>query len=455
MKLPTVSKPLIVALSLGTALAETWSHVVTKRELPNHVLKVTDPGSLGVDTVQQYSGYLDVEDGKNHLFFWFFESRNDPATDPVVLWLSGGPGCSSIGTALFFEMGPSFIEDSSLALIRNNYAWNNNASMIYLDQPVGTGFSWSDESGTPVDTSLEASKDVTAFLELFYEQFPQYKELPFHIATESYGGHYGPTFASAVHNNSNLHLDSLLVGNGLVDPLEQYPKYYDFACEVNDILNASDCNTMKSNISTCLAMLNDCYSNVSNNSACADAAEYCDYTQLYPYVETGMNLYDYKTPCVGPECYQSLVYVSEWLNEKPVQEAIGAKDMNFTSCNNVVNGAFETSGDKALHFQQYVSQLLDDDIPVLIYAGDLDFICNWVGNWAWVENLAWEGSAQFSTASNETFEVSGKAAGELANYDKFTFLRVYQAGHMVPHDQPEAALAMFNRWLSQDYSLST
>lgn len=81
------------------------------------------------------------------LFYWLFESRNDPVTDPLILWLSGGPGCSSM-LALFVENGPyrivehgggAAVEDSSRLLRLNPHSWNSNATVIYLDQPAGTG----------------------------------------------------------------------------------------------------------------------------------------------------------------------------------------------------------------------------------------------------------------------------------------------------------------------------
>ncbi|KAI4149757.1 MAG: hypothetical protein L6R39_002418 [Caloplaca ligustica] len=96
-----------------------------------------DPSSLGVDPgVKQYSGYLDDAANDKHLFYWFFESRNDPENDPVVLWINGGPGCSSL-TGLFLELGPASI-DQDLNIVPNPYSWNTNASVIFLDQPGKT-----------------------------------------------------------------------------------------------------------------------------------------------------------------------------------------------------------------------------------------------------------------------------------------------------------------------------
>ena len=130
--------------------------------------KKVDPSKLGVDPgAKQYSGYLDDEAGDKHLFYWFFESRNNPETDPVVLWLNGGPGCSSL-TGLFLELGPSSI-DENLKLHANPYSWNSNASVIFLDQPVNVGFSYSSGS---VNNTIAASKDVFALLTAIFRAVP-------------------------------------------------------------------------------------------------------------------------------------------------------------------------------------------------------------------------------------------------------------------------------------------
>jgi hypothetical protein len=103
-----------------------------------------------------------------------------------------GPGCSSL-TGLFMELGPSRINKEGTKPIHNPYSWNNNASVIFLDQPLNVGYSYGDES---VSDTVAASKDVYALLVLFFKQFPEYKDLEFHIAGESYAGHYIPVFAS-------------------------------------------------------------------------------------------------------------------------------------------------------------------------------------------------------------------------------------------------------------------
>lgn len=141
----------------GIKKKKNWDAVVKMEGLEGHQLrvnKIVNPKKLGVDPhVKQFTGYLDNELEDKHFFFWFFESRNDPKNDPVILWLNGGPGCSSL-TGLFFELGPSSIDGQKLKPVKNPFSWNSNASVIFLDQPVNVGFSYAGSNSNGVSLTL-------------------------------------------------------------------------------------------------------------------------------------------------------------------------------------------------------------------------------------------------------------------------------------------------------------
>ena len=158
--------------------------------------------------VNQYSGYISV--GTNmvsnssffqgrtrlmcsqNMWFWFFESRKSPSMAPLALWLNGGPGCSSM-IGLFQENGPCTFNNVSGSIpVLNPYSWNNYANMLYVDQPIGTGFSFGTDD---VNSTVTAAPFVWKLLQAFYAQFPKYENRHFGLFTESYGGHYGPEFA--------------------------------------------------------------------------------------------------------------------------------------------------------------------------------------------------------------------------------------------------------------------
>ncbi len=126
------------------------------------------------------------------MWFWFFEARNSPSTAPLAMWLNGGPGCSSM-IGLFQENGPcTFNGVSGSTPVLNPNSWNNAANMLYVDQPIGTGFSFGTDGAT---STVTAAPYVWTLLQAFYAQFPTYQNRNFGLFTESYGGHYGPEFA--------------------------------------------------------------------------------------------------------------------------------------------------------------------------------------------------------------------------------------------------------------------
>ncbi|KAF7545495.1 hypothetical protein G7Z17_g9134 [Cylindrodendrum hubeiense] len=415
--------------------------------------KKVDPKSLGVDKVKQYSGYLDDEDEDKHLFYWFFESRNDPANDPVVLWLNGGPGCSSL-TGLFLELGPSSI-NQKLEIVNNPSSWNNNASVIFLDQPVNVGYSY---SGGSVSNTVAAGKDIYALLTLFFHQFPEYAKQDFHIAGESYAGHYIPVFASEIlsHEDRNINLQSVLIGNGLTDGYTQYAYYRPMACGEGgypSVLDESECQSMDNALPRCQSMIKSCYETGSSWS-CVPASIYCNNAMMGPYQRTGQNVYDIRGKCEDGNnlCYSGLGYISDYLNKPEVMEALGAEVSSYDSCNMDINRNFLFAGDWMKPYHEVVPGVLEK-IPVLIYAGDADFICNWLGNQAWTNALEWPGQKGFVNADIESLKIeeSSEEYGKVKSSGNFTFMQIYGAGHMVPMDQPESSIDFFNRWLGGEW----
>jgi len=414
--------------------------------------KKVNPFKLGVDNVTQYSGYLDNEEDDKHLFYWFFESRSDPANDPVVLWLNGGPGCSSL-TGLFMELGPSSI-NAKVETVYNPSSWNAKANVIFLDQPVNVGYSYSSKS---VSNTVAAGKDIYALLTLFFKQFPQYAKQPFHIAGESYAGHYIPVFAAEIlsHKKRNINLQSVLIGNGLTDPYTQYEQYRPMACGEGGwpaVLNEQECQSMDNALPRCQSLIQSCYNSESVWS-CVPASIYCNNALIGAYQRTGRNPYDVRVDCKGGSlCYDELDWIQKYLNQKDVMEALGAEVSSYDSCNFDINRNFNFAGDWMQPFHRLVPGILAE-IPVLIYAGDADFICNWLGNLAWTDALEWPGQKDYAKTALKPFKLSddGSKVGAVKSSGNFTFIQIHAAGHMVPYDQPVASLDMLDRWLAGEW----
>jgi cathepsin A (carboxypeptidase C) len=132
----------------------------------------------------QYTGWLDI--GHKHLFFWYFDSQNDPVNDPLTLWMNGGPGASSM-LGLFQEIGPCLINEHGNGTVRNPWAWNRNSSLLFVDQPAGVGFSYVDEGYDIPRDSKEAAVDMHHFLQIFISEiFPDKLSSDVHLSGESY-----------------------------------------------------------------------------------------------------------------------------------------------------------------------------------------------------------------------------------------------------------------------------
>ncbi|OAA69860.1 carboxypeptidase Y [Cordyceps fumosorosea ARSEF 2679] len=416
--------------------------------------RIVDPSALGVDTVKQLSGYIDDNEQDKHLFFWFFESRNDPANDPVVLWLNGGPGCSSM-LGLFTELGPSRISRSTGKPEHNAYAWNNNASVIFVDQPVNAGFSY---SGRNEGTSAASARDLYSLLAFFFQQYPQYAKQDFHIAGESYAGHYIPLAAKEIlSHQGRVNLKSVLIGNGLTDPLTQYEYYRPTACGEGGyqaVMPQQMCQQMDQVLPQCLAWIGQCYK-TEDVQSCQWATDVCNRMSGI-YAQTGLSYYDIRKQQSDPEPPE----LNRFLNDPQTMKAIGV-ERKWGMCNfEQVYNAFLKTGDWMKPGPvQAVPDVLAQ-VPVLVYAGDTDYICNWLGNQAWTKALEWPGKAAFNSAQEQPLRLAGgggagscgKEYGKVTRAGNLSFMRIYGAGHMVPEDQPEAALDFFNRWIGGEWS---
>jgi len=438
----------------------------------DYQLRVTEP-SICDPKVQQYSGYLDISESK-HLFFWFFESRYKPDEAPLILWLNGGPGCSS-STGLLFELGPCSIANEGKNLTYNPHSWNSHANIIFLDQPVNVGFSYTDD-GSGVNNSPVAGFDVYAFLELFLARYPKYAKAPFHLAAESYGGTYAPNFAAVIHQKNKqldlapvpgvtkINLASVMIGNGITDPYIQDASIPEFACDgpypIYDDPNGQECQSLRSKVPTCQRLINSCYQ-YNSRLACVPAALYCN-SQLYgPIQQSGRNPYDVRRTCDPRKdtslCYRQMGWIETWMNDAENKKAVGAQpNIEFASCNMQVNQAFLMQGDGMHNSAPLLTDLVNDGIRLLIYAGNADYMCNFIGNERWVADFDNKFHEEFVEAKPKPWTTlrGGKLAGSVrsaggggSTAGNVTFVTIYEAGHMVPFDQPEAALDLVVRWI--------
>uniref|UniRef100_A0A7S2REC6 Carboxypeptidase n=1 Tax=Mucochytrium quahogii TaxID=96639 RepID=A0A7S2REC6_9STRA len=397
------------------------------------------------DQVKQVAGYLRLLEQDKHYFFWFFESRNDPVNDPVTLWMTGGPGCSS-GIALFAENGPCHVNEHGDGTINNQYSWNERSNMIYIDQPGGTGFSY----GKDDHFEKGVTADMDIFVREFMRKFAQFRENQFFIFGESYGGHYVPSTAHRIFENNKasdlkINLAGVAVGNGLTDPYIQYSYYARMAFNSTTVparVSKKTFKKMAKKTPSCLSEIEKCNHPNHPKKDCLKALNQCNKDLVVPYTSTGYNVYDMRRKCKG--CTNNFTNVEKFLNSKRVQNILGVHK-KWQSCNKGVYK--DMSADFTRSYAWTVPALLEAGIPVLIYAGDCDYICNWMGNKAWTLALKWSGQDDFQAAQDTPWMVQDEQAGIMRSANGFTFLQFFQAGHMVPKDQPEFSQAMFNSFI--------
>ena len=203
--------------------------------------------------------------------------------------LLGGPGASSV-TGLLLELGPCRVASEDGTVIKNRYSWNTHSNILFLDQPVNVGWSYSDD-GSRVNRSYVAGEDVYAFFQLFFARFPEYAGAKFHMAGESYGGMYTPNTATVFYKKNRelevlpvpglikINLASVILANGWTNPLEQYSSIPDWNCEGPYALfdpGSRECRGLRRDFPRCRRLIEACYK-FDNRVTCAPAETYCSY----------------------------------------------------------------------------------------------------------------------------------------------------------------------------------
>ncbi|GJD00760.1 carboxypeptidase Y [Colletotrichum higginsianum] len=268
-----------------------------QRHLTEQNDTICDAGS------RQWSGLVPL-DAELDMFFWYFESRHQPQDAPLIIWLNGGPGASSLLGA-FHEIGPCSVTEDGEKTVRSESSWTEFANMLFIDQPIGVGFS------DPQDPSLwsknlqESAIDLDKFLDVFLgEYFPSLQKRPIHFAGESFGGKYCPVYADLMRRR----FDSVVLVNALVDYSDVSLGVYDHFCaaEPTDArrrgLNASTCEEMERGYSACEKFGRLCTATYDSD-VCLTALLNCvEATEPYQreVVPGGQNPYDDRTKCIDP-----------------------------------------------------------------------------------------------------------------------------------------------------------
>ncbi|KMT15209.1 hypothetical protein BVRB_3g063200 [Beta vulgaris subsp. vulgaris] len=421
--------------------------------------KITSlPGQPHVN-FQQFAGYITVDETqKRYLFYYFVEAETNPSSKPLVLWLNGGPGCSSIGAGAFSEHGP--FHPSGNVLVKNDYSWNKEANMLYLESPAGVGFSYSVNTSFYDGVNDEiTAKDNLVFLQNWLEIFPEYKNRDFFITGESYGGHYVPQLANLILKSS---LKSNLKGIALGNPLLEFntdfnsrPEYlwshglisdatYELSqkvCNFSQIRRQAQkgflspsCALVNSHMSSEIGKFIDSY-DVTLDVCYHSIAKQAHVLDLNQMDEQQIDV------CLDDE-------TTQYINRKDVQKVMNAQLVGVTQwsmCSGVVNYHMD---DLEVPTLPLLGTFAKSGVRVLVYSGDQDSVLPLTGSRMLVDSLAKELGLK-TTVSYRTWLSDKQVGGWTQVYgDILAYATIRGAAHEAPFSQPARSLVLFRSFLN-------
>jgi cathepsin A (carboxypeptidase C) len=354
--------------------------------------EVHDPVILGPP---QYCGYVTLAYDKNKMFFWLVMSETgDPTTQPVVLWLNGGPGVSSL-LGLWDQWGPRLFDHSKpgVAFLDNMSKLTEKMTWIFLDQPANVGYSRTKPGGPRIKDSVAAAQDIVAFLDgilntalfTFKGSNISLFAAPLHVAGESYAGHFIPAFgAEMAARQGQFNLTSLFIGNGLVDAAKFGPGVNELLCGPEaptasfgisqSASLSSQCSIQTRRIIDCSVEISNCRAaptGTAKATACGNANAACIDSWGWAWGSAlSRNQYDGTTDrnhILSQFSYYNTP-AKTFLNEPTRKARFGvSKSTNWQWYNSVVRGEFDDSGD---WFRSYIPEIgtaLSAGIDVMLY----------------------------------------------------------------------------------------
>ncbi|XP_019463273.1 PREDICTED: serine carboxypeptidase-like 33 isoform X1 [Lupinus angustifolius] len=437
------------------------------------------PGQPSTPTVSHFSGYITVnEDHGRALFYWFYEAQSEPSNKPLLLWLNGGPGCSSVGYGAIVEIGPLLINKDGDGLHFNTFSWNQEANLLFVESPVGVGFSYTNTSSDL--TRLEdgfVAEDSYNFLVNWLEKFPQFKSRDFFIAGESYAGHYIPQLAELVFDRNKdtnkypfINLKGFIVGNPETEDYYDYKglleyawshavisdQQYDKAKQVCDFKKSEwskECNQAMNgifqdyseidiyNIYVPKCRLNSTSSVTIVHDSKSHGPE--SFTEVRNDYRVGrMRIFGGYDPCYSP-------YAEEYFNRIDTQSSLHANierrntNVTWKVCNDSILRTYNFSVFSVLPIY---TKLIKGGLKIWIYSGDADGRVPVIGTRYCIEALGLPLKSSWRSWYHDN-----QVGGRIVEYEGLTYVTVRGAGHLVPLNKPSEALTIIHSFLTGDH----
>ncbi|KZV50996.1 serine carboxypeptidase-like 50-like [Dorcoceras hygrometricum] len=389
------------------------------------------------------SGYLSVNSSTSSaIFYAFYEAQspynNTPLSQlPILIWLQGGPGCSSmIGN--FYELGPWRV-NQQFSLDPNPGSWNKIFGLLFLDNPIGTGFSIADSIEEIPRNQYGVAEHLFEAIQKFVALDKSFRSRPIYITGESYAGKYLPALGYyTLHKNALLpsegrvNLAGVAIGNGLTDPEIQVGTHAVHTYNLG-LINDKEKSLLEKLQLEAIELV---------KSGDWSEATYAR-TRVLNTLEnmTGLaTLYDFRR--LIP--YQDDL-VATFLNNVEAKKALRAKEsIIFETCSDVVENVLH---DDVMKSVRYMVEFLVKNTKVLLYQGQCDLRDGVVSTLAWVKKMDWEGIDEFLEAERRIWSVGGKLAGYVQKWESLSHVVVLNAGHLVPTDQPVNSRVMIEDWV--------
>ncbi|XP_042345213.1 probable serine carboxypeptidase CPVL [Plectropomus leopardus] len=411
--------------------------------------KLSLVGDLPGANVKSYAGYLTVNKTYNsNLFFWFFPAlmaNQDKA--PVLLWLQGGPGSTSM-FGLFVEHGP-YVVNKNMTVSLRDYAWTKKYSVLYIDNPVGTGFSFTDDDQGFAQNQDDVGRDLYSALTQFFQIFPEYQSNEFYATGQSYAGKYVPAVSYYIHKNNptakvKINLKGMAIGNGLCDPEVMLGGYGEFMFQTGMIDELQQQYVDQQTELTVKLIQQEKWLEAFQVFDSLLNGDVNPYPTFFQNATGCSNYYFNYLACQHPEDYR---YYSHYVTLPAVRRAIHVGNLTF---HNSVEVEKHLLQDFLKSIKPWLGVLMDN-YRVLMYSGQLDVIVAAPLTERFLPTVNWTGAAEYKTTPRFHWKVQPsdtEVAGYVRQVGEFYQVIIRGGGHVLPYDQPERTFDMIDRFLS-------